>query len=148
MGSRLVEIDIDDYIEMLECRRQEIAAYYDLTIPDGVWEYYLKLLEDRDAKKCINPSFLVNHIAMDGNYGPIENYGIFEDMVQELIHINEDCLDEDEAGLSHEEATRLLSMFSYCDILWLFASIGGERDVFFTYVEPDSDYGFGVCYSL
>ena len=148
MSNIKIEIDLDDYIAMLERRKRKVADDFGWTIPDGVWNFFLETLEDcGSVGENSSPSYVVDNIAVNGDYGPVENYGVFDDMLREYkdVYIDDNG---NEKELSDDEARELMQDLEYSHMMELFESVGGDRDSFFTYEEPDSDYGFGVCYSL
>lgn len=142
--SRTIVIDLDDYIDMLEARRREIAENFNWTIPDGVWDYFIEDLEDGyGLGDDTRPNYVVDNIATNGNFGPVENYALLDKMVQSVI--------EDAAGegitLSEDEAKDQLADLSF-DGLHDIAKDADEEGAIFFYAEPDSDYVLGVCYWL
>lgn len=69
-----IEIDLEDYIKLLELRKNKIKKYYGWDIPDMVWDYFLNLLYDGCVPTETNPSIVVDNIAINGDYGPLEEY--------------------------------------------------------------------------
>jgi len=142
MSDRIIEIDLDDYIDMLEYRKREIAENHNWTIPDGVWDRFIEDLENGyDLGDNKRPSGVVDNIATNGNFGPVEKYEVFDKMVQLVI---EDAAEE---GIMYTEddARDHLADISL-DSLREHAELAGDKGVRFFYEEPNSDYGLGVCY--
>ena len=144
MNNRKIEIDLDDYIEMLERRKREVADNFGWTIPDGVWDHFLEILEDcGSVGENSSPSYIVDNIAVNGDYGPIENYSLLDEMIQNAI---EEAACE---GITLDEDTvkELLLELSYDDLCEK-AEEQDDGSASFFYEDPDSDYGLGVCFSL
>lgn len=143
MSNRTIEIDLDDYIDMLEMRKAEVAEYHNWTIPDGVWAYFLELLEDCGISGDNRPAHVIDNIAVNGSYGPIENYELLDTMVQSII---EDAACE---GITLDKDTAKDQLMDISlDGLRDIAEAADDGTALFFYDEPNSDYGLGVCYWL
>ena len=68
-----IMIDLEDYIKLLDLRREEIKSL-NWTIPDVVWNYFIECLRDGILPTEIAPSFVVDNIAINGDYGDLDNY--------------------------------------------------------------------------
>lgn len=85
-----VEIDVEDYIGMLENRRNEFYV----KAPDCIMEYYYEILRDG----CIpdpqhaDPSYIVDNIAVNGDY-PLIRECYYKDSFIELVN---DCYNEND----------------------------------------------------
>jgi hypothetical protein len=142
MSKKIIEIDIDDYIDMLEDRRREIRENHNWAIPDGVWDRLVEDLENgHDFGNNKRPNSVVDNIATNGNFGPVEKYDVFKKMVRTVI---EDAAEE---GITYTEdcARDHLEDISFDSLREIAESADAEGARFF-YEEPDSDYGLGVCY--
>jgi len=142
LNSRVIDIDLDDYIVMLEDRKREIAANHNWTIPDEVWDRFTEDLENGyDLGNNKRPSSVVDNIATNGNFGPIEEYEVFDKMVQSVI------ADAAEEGITYTEddARDHLADISFNGLREI-AELAGDARARFFYEEPNSDYGLGVCY--
>jgi len=62
-----IEIDVYGYINILEDRREYIKEQFNWTIPDGIWEYFCRMLEDGCSVRDSNPSVVVDNIAVNGD---------------------------------------------------------------------------------
>jgi len=65
-----ITIDVEDYIKLLNLRREEI----NWSIPDIVWDYFIQCLRDGIFPTETAPSFVVDNIAINGDYGDLDNY--------------------------------------------------------------------------
>jgi len=143
MSIRKIWLDLEDYIDMLETRKMEVAADFNWEIPDGVWGHFLQRLKDHGLQGDRRPNHVVDNIAVNGNYGPAENYGLLDAMVRSII---KDAADED-ITLDEAAAKDQLMDISFegrCEI----AKDADDGTALFFYEEPRSEYGLGVCYRL
>lgn len=69
-----INIDLTDYIEYIEYRREFIEKTYDWCIPDVVWDYFINLLNEGCIPTDTSASIVVDNIAINGDYGPLEDY--------------------------------------------------------------------------
>lgn len=74
MGYIPDEIPDDEYEEMLNQRREEIAQFFGWTIPDLVWDEYIDLCHDCGFNKSETPMVVVDNIAVNGDYGDFDDY--------------------------------------------------------------------------
>ena len=92
-----IEIDIEDYIKLLEYRKKEIEKDYGWTIPDMVWDYFLSMLYEGCFPSETNPSIVVDNIAINGDYGLLGNYIHKGETKEEAVQrIEKDALYYDE----------------------------------------------------
>jgi hypothetical protein len=83
-----ITIDMDIYIDMLEMRKDEVEPL-GWTIPDSVWNYAVKLIRDCGiSPEYTSPLYIVDNIAVNGDYGERSKYGELED--EEIILEYED----------------------------------------------------------
>lgn len=88
-----IEIDIQDYIEMLNDRRYFIEKNHNWTIPDIVWDYFINSLEEGIIPYNTSPSYVVDNIAVNGDYGNFEDMKYPGETDEEFIErIKDDCL--------------------------------------------------------
>ena len=87
-----VEITRDTWLSLLEDRRKLISPR-GWTIPDCVWNYAVECLKDcgpfPDPAKN-DPSYLVDNIAVNGNYRSFDDYRNTGESDEELIARVED----------------------------------------------------------
>ncbi len=69
-----VEIDINDYIALLNDRRDFVASHYDWKIPDCLWDYFCDMIETCGISGNTNPSYVVDNAIINGDYGDFDNY--------------------------------------------------------------------------
>lgn len=125
--NRTIEIDLDVYVGMLENRREQITPR-GWTIPNGVWEFFVDILEDCGINtEHSDPSYIVDNLALNGDYGPCEDYLEIDDILAEI-----DEVFDDRDTAVRDAAERYVE------------ECGG----FFIYDDPDSEYGTGICMSL
>ncbi|MCD8208616.1 MAG: hypothetical protein LUD72_11815 [Bacteroidales bacterium] len=75
-SEQTVTITMDDYIKLLNARRAEVEPR-GWTIPDCVWNYFIEIIEDcgtGDNPQHNSPSYVVDNIAVNGDYGNFDNY--------------------------------------------------------------------------
>lgn len=82
-----VEITMSTWLSLLEDRR-EVISPRGWTIPDCVWNYAVEILEDcgpsSDPAKNA-PSYLVDNLAVNGDYGSFDDYRNTGESDEELI---------------------------------------------------------------
>jgi hypothetical protein len=109
-----VEISMYDYLEMLNNRRQEIEPR-GWTVPDAVWDYAMEIIEECGVDpENSSPSYVVDNLAVNGDYGEVSNYGGLLDAISDVhrgramfLYEIEDggkILDEDEAQQRYDDA--------------------------------------------
>jgi hypothetical protein len=114
-----IMIDIEDYITLLNERRVTVEKLFK-PIPDKVWDLFITKLECGYFPKDTSPRYVVDNLATNASFGPIENF--WQD--DTLKHL------ESEGTLESE--------ISYClDI----------DEIQAYYEDPTSDYGFGIVSS-
>lgn len=69
-----VEIDINDYIVLLNDRRNFVAEHYNWKIPDCLWDYFCSLIEECGIYGNTNPSYVVDNAIINGDYGDFDDY--------------------------------------------------------------------------
>lgn len=69
-----VEIDINDYIVLLNDRRNFVAEHYNWKIPDCLWEYFCEVIEECGIYGNTNPAYVVDNAIINGDYGDFDNY--------------------------------------------------------------------------
>ena len=69
-----VEIDINDYIVLLNDRRNFVAEHYNWKIPDCLWEYFCEVIEECGIYGNTNPSYVVDNAIINGDYGDFDDY--------------------------------------------------------------------------
>ena len=143
MSIRRIWFDLEDYIDMLETRKAEVAANFNWEIPDGVWAHFLQRLKEKGLQGDRRPNYVVDNIAVNGSYGPVENYNLLASMVHNLI---KDAADE---GIPYDEAAAKdhLMDISFEGVRDM-AQAADDGAALFFYEEPNSEYGLGVCYRL
>lgn len=139
-----IEMDVVDYIDLLDQRRAEVEKNFGWTIPDGVYDYFCEMLEDGCGinPDNANPRYVIDNMVVNGDYGPIENYGLLDEF---LDHAREKFAEEYADG-NYDICE--LNDFIEENKEELIDGSGIRDELFFTYDDKDSEYGIGVCYSL
>jgi hypothetical protein len=142
-----VTISFDTWLDMLEDRRKEVEKNFGWTIPDGVWEQAIAIFEDcggSEDPQRNDPMFIVDNIAVNGDYGAIEEYGVFSD-IENLAMEKMEMTEED-----REDNNKMDALADYIEenIEELCEELKVLDSCFFLYDEPDSAYSKGICYSL
>jgi hypothetical protein len=140
-----VEIATDDYITILEDRREFIKKNYDWNIPDPIWEFVIEMIEDGTfcpKPEHASPSYVVDNIAVNGDYGVIEDFGVLDSLTEyakeEYLAIYGKYLTEDELKEYVNDTVGV----------WMEWVNDNDKEMMFAYLEDESNYGIGVCYSL
>jgi hypothetical protein len=153
MSKRTVEIDMDDYIGMLENRRQEVEPR-GWTIPDAVWDYAMETIEECGVDpEHSSPSYIVDNLAVNGDYGEVSEYGGLLDAISDVhrgraMFLYETCdggkvIDEDEAQSRYEDARD-----EWLDNAELDEDADEDEEFKKTYAYKELCGEIGVCYSL
>jgi len=130
MKEQTVEIPLSVYIDILDERRKYLEEKYDQQIPCDVFCYFLHKLKEGcipDAEHSA-PADVIDNIAFNGDYGPVEDYAVFSEIISQ--HKPEE--------LQKLHPSELRRLFEACE---------GRKALFF-YEDDNSEYGLGVCYSL
>lgn len=69
-----IEIDINDYIALLNDRRDFVEAHYNWKIPNCLWDYFCDMIEICGISGNTNPSYVVDNAIINGDYGDFDNY--------------------------------------------------------------------------
>jgi len=139
-----IELDIETYIDMLEKRRDETDQWGGggWHIPDGVWDRFCEMLREGITPSDPNPRCVVDNIAVNGDYGALEDNDDERDTV--LEYARERYVDENDTYPSDQELEEYIR-----DNRAEIADGSGILDgLFFWYEDDDSRYGIGVCRSL
>ena len=69
-----IEIDINDYINLLDERRNFVSEHYGWQIPDCLWEYFCEIVEECGVYGNTNPSYVVDNVIVNGDFGLFDEY--------------------------------------------------------------------------
>ena len=69
-----VEIDINDYIVLLNDRRNFVAEHYNWINPNCLWDYFCEVIEECGIYGNTNPSYVVDNAIINGDYGDFDDY--------------------------------------------------------------------------
>lgn len=153
MSKATVEISMDDYISMLEDRRQEVEPR-GWTIPDAVWDYAMETIEECGVDPDnSSPSYIVDNLAVNGDYGEVSEYGGLLDAISDTKRGNALFLYETEDGGSVISADDAQARYDDAKDEWL-ESVELDEDA-----DEDEEFEktdeykalcgeIGVCYSL
>lgn len=90
-----VEVTMGTWIALLEERREEIRPR-GWTIPDCIWNYAVELFEECGAPAnpaVCAPDYIVDNIAVNGEYGTFDDYRNPGESDEELIaRVKDDAL--------------------------------------------------------
>ena len=130
MKEQTIEIPLTTYIDMLDERRRFIDETYGWSIPMEVYDYFVQLLEDgyKPDPSRSAPSYVIDNIALNRDYGPVEEYDVFGEMAKRYT----------QRKLKRMRMSELRQLFEECD----------NGEALLCYEDSNSEYGLGVCYSL
>lgn len=80
-----IDIDVEDYIELLNERRAFVKEHYNWTIPDCLWDYFCDLVRECGLSGNTDPSFIVDNIAVNGDWGDFDNYKTHNETDEEFM---------------------------------------------------------------
>ena len=69
-----IEIDVDDYINLLNERRDFIAKAYNWKIPDCLWDYFCEIITECGIHGNTNPNYVVDNAVVNGDFGNFDEY--------------------------------------------------------------------------
>ena len=69
-----ISVDVETYIQILEARKAQIEKNFGWTIPPIVWYHFLEMLREGCVPNDTNPQVVVDNIAVNGDFGYIEDY--------------------------------------------------------------------------
>jgi hypothetical protein len=71
-----IEMDVEDYIELLEARRQYVESNYGWNkMPDCLWNYLMETIRECGiAKEHSAPKDFVDNAIVNGDYGSFDEY--------------------------------------------------------------------------
>ena len=66
-----IEMDVYDYISLLDARRDEVKENFGWTIPDGVYNYFIESLKDGCGvnPQSAHPKYIIDNMAVNGEEG-------------------------------------------------------------------------------
>ena len=82
-----IEIDVEDYIELLEDRRKYHQPVRDM--PDCLWDYFMDNIRECGMGEETNPKYVVDN-AMIGDYGYFDDYKEDDETDEDFIKRVED----------------------------------------------------------
>ena len=153
MSKGTVEISMDDYISMLEDRRQEVEPR-GWAIPDAVWDYAIEAIEDCGVDpEHSSPSYIVDNLAVNGDYGEVSNYGGLLDAISDaergralFLYEIEDggsVISPEDAQTRHDDARD-----EWLETVQLDEDADEDEEFCKTDAYKDLCAEIGVCYSL
>lgn len=64
-----IEIDIEDYLDLLEDRKRQCVEDFGWSIPECVWNYALEMIENCGVDpNNASPKYIVDNIIINGDY--------------------------------------------------------------------------------
>ena len=85
-----IELDITDYINLLDERRNFVGEHYNWQIPDCLWGYFCKLVEECGVYGNTNPSYVVDNVIVNGDFGSFDDYKQYGESDKDFIARVED----------------------------------------------------------
>lgn len=85
-----IEIDAEDYIELLNNRRDFVQEHYHWNIPDCLWDYFCEVIRECGVGNNANPSFIVDNAIVNGDFGSFDDYKDKEETDEDFINRVED----------------------------------------------------------
>ena len=70
----VIEMDIEDYIDLLDNRRNFVENHYNWHIPDCLWEYFCDYIKDTGVYGNNRPDIVVDNAIINGDWGDFDNY--------------------------------------------------------------------------
>ena len=80
-----IELDITDYINLLDERRNFVAEHYNWQIPDCLWEYFCEIVEECGVYGNTNPSYVVDNVIVNGDFGSFDDYKQYGESDKDFI---------------------------------------------------------------
>jgi hypothetical protein len=153
MSKRTVEIDMDDYLDMLVDRRHEVEPR-GWTVPDAVWDYAMETIEECGVSpEHSSPSYVVDNLAVNGDYGEVSNYNGLLDAISDTEQGNALFLYETQDGGSVISPEDAQTRYDDAKDEWLeSAQLDEDADEDEEFEKTD-EYKelcgeIGICYSL
>lgn len=69
-----IEMDIEDYIYLLDNRRNFVENHYNWHIPDCLWEYFCECIKDTGVYGNNRPDIVVDNAIINGDWGDFDDY--------------------------------------------------------------------------
>ena len=70
----VIEMDIEDYIDLLDNRRNFVENHYNWHIPDCLWEYFCDCIKDTGVYGNNRPDIVVDNAIINGDWGDFDDY--------------------------------------------------------------------------
>ena len=70
----VIEMDIQDYIDLLDNRRNFVENHYNWHIPDCLWEYFCYCIKDTGVYGNNRPDIVVDNAIINGDWGDFDDY--------------------------------------------------------------------------
>ena len=80
-----IEIEVDDYIYLLDARRNFVAEHYNWKIPDCLWDYFCEVIEECGVGSNANPNYIVDNAIVNGDYGDFDEYKDTDESDEDFI---------------------------------------------------------------
>ncbi len=69
-----IEMDIEDYIYLLDNRRNFVENRYNWHIPDCLWEYFCDCIKEIGVYGDNRPDIVVDNAIINGDWGDFDDY--------------------------------------------------------------------------
>ena len=69
-----IEMDIEDYIYLLDNRRNFVENHYNWHIPDCLWEYLCDSIKEIGVYGDNRPDIVVDNAIINGDWGDFDDY--------------------------------------------------------------------------
>ena len=80
-----IEIDVEDYLVLLDERRNFVAEHYNWKIPDCLWDYFCSIIEECGVGNNANPNYIVDNAIVNGDFGSFDEYKNDNETDEEFI---------------------------------------------------------------
>lgn len=84
-----IEMDIEDYLDLLRDRKRQCVEDFGWSIPECVWNYALEVIEDCGIDpENASPRYVVDNIIVNGDYhhyNDIRNDGETDEELEERL---------------------------------------------------------------
>ena len=80
-----IELDVDDYIDLLDNRRNFVESHYNWHIPDCLWDYFCDLIRECGISENNHPDIVVDNAIINGDWGNFDEYKSEEETDEDFI---------------------------------------------------------------
>ena len=85
-----IELDVEDYIDLLDQRRNLVEEHYNWHIPDCLWDYFCELIRECGISNDNRPDVVVDNVIINGDWGYFDDYKSKDETDDDFVLRNED----------------------------------------------------------